>query len=430
MPEDDDEVVAPSAIMSTSDGDRHPLEIADLDCGVLSVLLDAVRPDVETQIEEAARAWDVARLQLVIHPLLDAMATWGRQIPRSVVNEVRAHRAAMGLSWSPTSADDPSKVRATGARFDAAAASPEARRAALHDALAVGGGDLELVDSRGKVHQRVSERLMDLDAGLVGPRHAIPAHFRRLDRGGACPMCRGRTVVTHLDRDLLVARPSGSALDEKSLDSRASAILKGVWRSEVVPFFRRLADEDLWDADARWTSLDAATEATVMHGFWIRPSHGTFLKTGSKNDGSEVGHWLRWDGLVSAVDGQLERSKDARWRDAVNASRREVRCPMCRGAGVGPNAALLEVGGKTLDAWMRGGDLDAFLDALEALPRLPPRAARERKRVAYCVAPLRSTKPALSRPATGPAVEEVLRRASDQFAAMTLVAELKRVRTV
>jgi excinuclease ABC A subunit len=429
VPEDDDEVVAPSAILRTPDGERRPLEIADLDSAVLSVLLDAVRPDVEALIENAANAWDMAPLQLVIHPLLDAMATWGRRIPASVTNEVQAHRAAMGLSWLRKGETDPSKIRATGARFDVRASSPETRRMALRDALAVGGGYLELIDSRGKVHHRVSERLMDLDAGLVGPRHATPAHFRRLDRGGACPMCRGKTTVAHLDRDLLVAQERGTVLDEKCLDERAFAILKGVWRSEVTPFFRRLADEGLWSADARWSSMDAADEATAMHGFWIRPSHGTFLKSGSKNDGSEVGHWLRWDGLVSAIDGQLERSKDSGWRDAVNASRREVRCPMCGGTGLGPSAALLEVGGKTLDGWMRGGSVDAFMDALEAL-RLPPRAVRERKRVVHCIAPLRSSKVPLGRPALGPEAEDVLRRACDQFAAMPLVAELGRVRAV
>ncbi len=429
VPEDDDEVAVPSAIFGTSAMERWPLEIADLDSAVLSVLLDAVRPDVEAQIEEAARAWDLATLRLVIHPLLDAMATWGRRIPRGVIKEVRAHRVAMGLSWADESDGDPAKVRATGARFAPETTSLEGKHRALRDALAVGGGYLEIVDSRGKVHKRVSERLMDLNAGLVGPRHPIPAHFRRLDRGGACPMCNGRTVVPRLDRDLLVAKPTERVVDENSLDARASAILKGVWRSEVTPFFRQLTDEGLWDVDARWSALAAAAEATVMHGFWIRPGHGTFLKAGPKNDGSEVGHWLRWDGLVSAIDGQLARSKDSRWRDAVNASRREVQCPMCRGAGVGPNAALLELGGKTLDAWMRGGRVDEFMDSLEAL-RLPPRAVLERKRVAHCIAPLRPLKAALGQAAAGPGVEDVLRRASDWFAAMSFVAESGRVRPV
>src|ERR1019366_1247471 len=125
VPEDDDEVVAPSAILSSSDEERRPLEVADLDSSVLSVLLDAVRPDVKAQIEDAVKAWDKAPLQLVIHPLLDAMATWGPSIPRSVIKEVRAHRIAMGLSWLGKDETDPSKVRATGARFEGGASSPE-----------------------------------------------------------------------------------------------------------------------------------------------------------------------------------------------------------------------------------------------------------------------------------------------------------------
>jgi excinuclease ABC A subunit len=429
VPEDDDDIVAPSAILDTTGGGRRPLELADLDSSVLSVVLDSVRPDAEAQMDDAMRAWDATSLQVVIHPLLDAVATWGRRVPQFVVKEVQAHRRAMGLTWLADGETNPLKVRATGPRFNPGTSTTQARQAVLRDALAVGGGYLELVDARGNVRQLVTERLMDLDAGLVGPRHARPAHFRRLDLGGACPMCKGKTSVMTFDRDLVVAVPKARVLDEKSLDARAAAILKGVWRSDVTPFFRRLADEGLWDPDARWGSLDEGDDATVMHGFWIRPSHGTFLKAGRKNDGSEVGHWLRWDGLVSAIDAQLARSKDGRWRDTVESSRRPVRCPTCRGSGLGPSAALLDVGGKTIDEWMRGGRLDAFMDALEALP-VPQRAMRERRRVVHCIAPLRSGKVVLGQPAAGHGLDEVLRRASEAFAMMPVVSQLARVRAV
>jgi excinuclease ABC A subunit len=423
VPDDDDGLVTPSAIMPANDRERRPLELADLDSAAISVLLDAVRPDVDAQIEDAARTWGTTPLRLMIHPLLDAIATWGRRIPRSVVKEIKAHRAAMGISWSSRDGDDPLELRATGPRFEVGHISDEKRRTALRDALAVGGGYLELVDSRGKVYRRVHDRLVDWKNGIVGPRHATPAHFRRLDRGGACPTCKGKGVVMQLNRKLLIAQPSGRVLEDKSLDARASEILKGVWRAEMLPFFKRLAEEGLWDADARWSKLDDDAEAAVMHGFWIRPSHGTFLKAGSKNDGSEVGHWLRWDGLVSAVDGQLPRSKNSAWREAVSASRREARCPTCRGTGLGPNASLLTNGKRTLEEWARQGSLDGFLEALEALPGLPPRAIRERERLAHCLAPLRVSDPPLGRPATGPAVVEVMRRAALEFADVALVAE-------
>jgi excinuclease UvrABC ATPase subunit len=191
----------------------------------------------------------------------------------------------------------------------------------------------------------------------------------------------------------------------------------------MVPFFKRLAHEGLWDADARWSALDPDAETTVMHGFWIRPTHGSFLKPGPKNDGSEVNHWLRWDGLVSAVNLQLDRSKNAAWREAVSASCREIQCPSCRGTGLGPNASLLRNGTRTMDAWLRTGTLDAFLDTLEGLSGLPPRALHERKRLVHCLAPLRASAPALGRPATGRAVVEVMRRAAHQFADLPLVAD-------
>jgi excinuclease UvrABC ATPase subunit len=236
-------------------------------------------------------------------------------------------------------------------------------------------------------------------------------------------MCRGKGVVTALDRNLLVARRKDRVVDVEALEKHASEILKGVLRSEMLPFFKRLADEGLWDGDARWNSLDAEAEATIMHGFWIRPNHGTFLKSGRENDGSEANHWLRWDGFVSAVDGQLARSKDSAWRNAVNDSRREVTCPSCRGTGLGPNASLLQIGTRPLDAWSHEGTLDAFLGALESLPALPPRAIRERKRLAHCLDPLRASDPPIGRPATGTAVTEVVGRAAQEFADVAPVAD-------
>lgn len=422
-PDDEDGLVKPSAVMVAHDVDRRPLELADLDYAAISVLLDAVRPDVDTQIEKATRAWGSSHLQLFIHPLLDAVATWGHRIPRSIAREIRDHRAAMGISWPAGDARDPLGLRATGPRFEGEGLPAEQQRAMLRDALAVGGGYLELIDSRGDVRERVCDRLVDWSRGIVGPRHARPAHFRRLDRGGCCTMCRGKGVVTALDRNLLVARHKERVVDVKSLEKHASEILKGVLRAEMLPFFKRLADEGLWDSDARWNSLGAEAEATVMHGFWIRPSHGTFLKSGRGNDGSEANHWLRWDGLVSAVDGQLARSKDSGWRNAVNDSRREVTCPSCRGTGLSPNASLLQNGALTMNEWSRQGTLDAFLEALESLPGLPPRAIRERKRLAHCLGPLRVSDPPLGRPATGGAVREVVGRAAQEFADVALVAE-------
>lgn len=418
--DDDEGPISPAGVPDMS-AMRRPLEIADLDASVLSVLIDAARPDVETQLESAARVWGTTPLRLQIHPLLDAMATWGTRIPRSVIADAEKHRAAMGLPWNGDAMKDVRSERASGKRFDVP--DPAKRRGALRDALAVGGGYLELVDSKGKVQASVCARLMNLDLGLVGPRHATPADFRRLDPRGACPMCCGAGVVAQLERSLLVARETGRVSDDKSLDRRAGEILKGVWRSDMVPFFRRLAEEGLWDPDVTWRSLGPDAAGTVMHGFWLRPSHGTFLKVGSGIDGSEVNHWLRWDGLVTAIRTQLHRSKDTRWRDAVQASSREVTCPKCRGSGLAPTAGLLGFGGNTLDVWARKGTLGSFLDGLEALPDLPSRAARDRQRLVACLAPLRKLDPPLSQAAAGPAVHEVWARATERFAFMPLATE-------
>jgi excinuclease UvrABC ATPase subunit len=236
-------------------------------------------------------------------------------------------------------------------------------------------------------------------------------------------MCKGATEVPTIDPKHFVRDRAGRVLDESALDPRAVQVLKGVRRSDMVPFFRRLAEEGLWDADARWGKLDPTAEALLMHGFWIRPGHGTFLRAGPKMDGSEVSHWLRWDGMVTALESQLDRSKDAKWRDAVLASRHAIPCPSCKGAGLGPAAGLLVLAKRPFDEWVRHGKMASFLAAIDALPDLPPRASRERERVKSVLAALRAADGRLSAIAPRAAARDTLASAAEAFSGMPVVWE-------
>jgi excinuclease UvrABC ATPase subunit len=160
-----------------------------------------------------------------------------------------------------------------------------------------------------------------------------------------------------------------------------------------------------------------------MHGFWIRPGHGTFLKMGRDIDGSEVKHWLRWDGLVAALDAQIERSKDVAWRDALQASRHHVTCPSCQGSGLGAASSLLSLDGMSLDRWIRERSLAPFLKALESLKKLPSRAVHTRRRLTECLTPLRKSDPPLLHPASSLQVHEVLARTTKAFTGMPLLEE-------
>jgi excinuclease UvrABC ATPase subunit len=197
--------------------------------------------------------------------------------------------------------------------------------------------------------------------------------------------------------------------------------LKGVLRAEFVPFFRRLAEEGLWDEAARWGSLDAEQRGMVSHGYWIRPGHGTFIKKGRDTDGSEVNHWLRWDGLVAAVESQLARSSDATWRDAVTLSRRRVSCPSCLGAGLGTVAELVLIEKQSLRAWEREGQLGDFLAALRRMPTPRRRTDLTRQRVIACLEPLFSADPPLRNEVSEVAALRVAERVVRAFVGLSLV---------
>lgn len=419
VPDDDDGTLYPAATVSI-DKRYRAHEIANLDIELGSFLLDMRADAAGTGLEEVRTAWAAnPDLHLQLHPFLEALALWGPGVPQSAIDEASRHGSAMGLGPKLAKGATSLSARVTGARFEPTEASPEAREAALRDAWALGGGYVELADGRGRVHQTAQDRPMDLRRGLVGPRHPVPAHCSRLDPRGACATCKGAGAVPTLDLRLVVRRQTGKVLDSSSLRPEAAAILKGVLRSEMVPFFQRLSAEGLWDPSAKWNSMDKAAQATMMHGFWTRPGHGTFRKAG-KLDGSEVNHWLRWDGLVSAVGSQVARSKDAAWREQVHASQKAARCLTCEGTGLGPSARLQTLGGRSLFEWVRDGSLKDLLSALQKVRPVPPRAARTRERIALCLKPLRAENPRLREAVTLQAARAVWSQAAVQFTGMPL----------
>jgi excinuclease UvrABC ATPase subunit len=145
---------------------------------------------------------------------------------------------------------------------------------------------------------------------------------------------------------------------------------------------------------------------------------------GKDIDGSEVKHWLRWDGLVAALDAQIDRSKDVAWRDALRASRHQVTCSSCQGSGLGPASSLLDLDGVPFDRWIRERSLAPFLKAIESIKKLPPRAVCTRQRLIECLAPLRKSDPPLSRPVSRVEAHDVFARTTKTYTGMPLVGEV------
>lgn len=376
---------------------RRAFEIGDLDLEIAKLLLDLhVQKVAPVDIHALVTAWTKEPdARLLIHPFLRDIQVWGPRLPTSTVQTANKHVKAMGLELLTTDGDplvspdrtDPLKIRATGDRFVPRRGTGDERACIIRDALALGGNHVELRSPRGKLHGRLGSRLLDLDRGIVAPMAVAPFHFSRHDRRGQCPMCKGAGQVMTMNEDLVIADPRATPEADSFLHAAAANVMKGVRRSELIPFLRRLSEEGLWDRVTPYQRLDQAARDLLLFGCWTRPGHGTFLKS-PKDDPSEVGVWLWWDGLYSALQGQLARSTDARWKTAIEASRAVRTCPTCEGTGLAAHARLLPLAGRSLHEWIRDREGGTLQEALRDLKTSTPRQQRSQQRLLACLVPL------------------------------------------
>lgn len=402
---------------------RRPLDIGELDLEVARLLLDVhgyqTAPD---EIAAFTRRWaDQRDARLEIYPCLRELQVWGPRVPKSVAKEIRNRVESMGLEL--VNSDDLTDVRAlraTGARFTPRDDTTEERSRNVRDALALGGGLVELRSLRGKLHARLGSRLADLEHGIVAPVAVEPAHFSRHSLYGQCPMCAGSGRVLVPQENLVIADPRMVPESAGFLHAAAADVMKGVMRNDLIPFLRRLADEGLWDRTTPYKRLDQTSRDMLLFGCWSRPGHGTFLKS-AKEDPSEVGSWLRWDGLFKALHSQTDRSSDARWKSALLASLTHRPCPMCEGTGLAAQARLLTLAEVSLYDWNSRGDVGGLVKALEGLHKLTPRQRRTQQRLLACLAPLAKHVELLREPLDDSLSSELGRRVVENFTDMQAV---------
>jgi excinuclease ABC A subunit len=407
---------------------RRAIELGDLDLEMAKVLLDLqVREVTHGELHDFGRAWEKdPRARLVIHPFLRQMQVWGARLPRSVVDEASKHIEAMGLELMATKSNSLNvrwpKVRAMGVRFVPRQGGLDERSRLIGDALALGGSHVELQVAGGKVLRTLGPRLLDLDRGIVGPMAAAPFHFSRHDRFGQCPMCKGCGQVMTLKEELVIGDRRATPEDDRFLHPAAASVMKGVRKSELIPFLRRMADEGLWERGVPYQKLDEDARHMLLFGCWTRPGHGTFLK-GPKEDPSEVGAWLRWDGLFHALSSQVERSTDARWKADLEQSRSLRTCPPCEGTGLAAHAKLLRLADRSVHEWVRDGTAGELLAAFRGLPAATPRQKRTQARILACLAPLVADagERRLREPVEGELAGKVGRRVVEAFTDMPVV---------
>lgn len=401
------QTVLPSALAEAQDGFEglaaevdesllaqcRPHEIGGLDLELARFFL-ASRPPVSEASEELSRVWTATpQARLAIQPLLPELQTWGPRIPASALREASARIESLGLT--ATGQTSPASKRASGPRFRPETLSPETCRRATSDALLLGGGYTELLGGEGGVMAVAASRWLELEQSVVAPQALSSAALSRLDSLGSCPACKGAGCLPGPDLDLILDCRNASLETEALFTPEALAILKGVRRSAMMPFFRRMSREGLWDLERCLGQFAPWEKDVFLHGYWHRPGAGSFLKE-KKSDPQEVGSWLRWDGLIRNVLEQLDRSPDQPWKTAVRDSVQAKECTVCCGSGLARHSRAVRFGGRSVHDWTLHGSIGELWKSLRASS---VRTERERKtldRLLHCLRPMARKCPGLA----------------------------------
>ena len=150
--------------------------------------------------------------------------------------------------------------------------------------------------------------------------------------------------------------------------------------------------EGLWTQGRPFSRLSQDERAILLHGYWSRPGHGSFLKKpGAKPE--DVRSWLRWDGLIPAVRAESERSRNVEWRKQLKILSKSVDCPRCQGTGLQMHSRAVLLGPHSLFEWVRNGTVGEFAHVLEKFSPTSRRVKRMKVRILHCLEPLTNTIP-------------------------------------
>ena len=369
----------------------RPYEIGGLDIEIARLLLEPPSNSSD-EMKRLGQLWtETPNAHLQVHPLLEELRVWGPQIPASVIRTVRNRLSRIGLGC-PLDASNSSgltAIRAKGERFQLPRPTLPECLQRLRDALSIGGGYVELADDRQRVLGTIRTRHLDLESTIpaVAPLCPGSANLSRSHPAGRCPCCDGSGSVQTVDEKLIVARPTTDPLNEGFLSSQALGVLRGVRRSTLLPFFKRMSSEGLWSAGRSFSRLDPDERSILMHGFWSRPGHGSFLKS-SRAKSEDVRSWLRWDGLIRAVLAESERSRDTEWRERLETSAKAVDCPRCQGTGLQVHTRAIQLGQQSWFEWVRTGTVKQLAQALSQVDSPNRRSHRTKDRILHCLEPL------------------------------------------
>jgi len=362
---------------------RRVHEIAGLDYDLAALAISeheasfvAARQRAETRLARG----DAHR---VVIPALDELATWDGFLPESARKEVERRAEDLGLTWMD------------GTRALMPRAEVRGVERAVDRALALGAGYFEIFD--GDLSGVVSERVVDLSEGIVGPRRLEPEHLSRRHRTGACIACSGTGEVRTVPEERFIDARSASVADDALLLPGALAALRGARKADLLPLVARLREDGLWQSapSVAFSRLTSSERSWLLFGCWMRPSHGTYLRKGK--DPNEVGGWIRWDGLFNHLLRELPRvrEKHSAWVDDVEAAVELVTCPRCCGTGMRTYTRATPLLGRSLHTWLASETVGSLVGALRESRPAKPRDDRRRRRLLACLLPAASSMPRL-----------------------------------
>ena len=363
-----------AVIFDTAAAVARPHEIGGLDIEIARLVLNQ-ESDFSQDLLPLAETWaENPSAHLQIHPLLEEIRIWGSRLPVSVERAALNRLTHLGLETARGALNhkDLLSFRATGARFQLVTETIGERLQLLRDALTVGGGYVELSNSQQCVLGTIRRRHFSLDSSIpaVAPLVANSACLSRSHPAGRCPCCKGIGSVQTIDERLLISERDVDPLEEGFLSREALGVLRGIRRNSFLPFFKRMIVEGLWMEGRPFFRLPPDDRAILLHGDWRRPGHGSFLKkSGAKPD--DVRSWLRWDGLIPAVQAEFERSTNVQWRKHVEVSSKSVDCPQCHGTGLQLHSRAIRIGPHSMFEWVSRGSVGEFVQVLDAQWTLP-----------------------------------------------------------
>lgn len=377
-------------VLFESDAAARPHEIAGLDVEIARLILDASN-NFREQWKHMIKLWsENSQSYLRINPLVEELRVWGDEIPLSALRRVESRLKKFGIENSLTARafKSPAEVRITGERFQPANTSTEERSRCIDDALGIGGGYAELFDEKKGLLGAVVNRNLDLRIPAVAPVSATSASLVRSHTTGRCPGCRGNGSVPVVDEGLIIADRMKDPLEEGFFHPEVIKILRGARRNVMLPFFRKMTEEGLWTADRGFNRLSPEERLTLMHGYWHRPGHGSFLKN-PKSNPEEVNSWLRWSGLHRLVLNEVDKSKSKEWSDQIRQSVISIECPICSGTGLNRYARAVRIGKQAYFELVREGTVGDLFKALEAFETTSPRSKKRLERILDCLKPLK-----------------------------------------